>query len=99
MKVRQADWQEERLRLVEELGVLKEAEKELKSRVVNVSSNVDAQIKESIERIRGKDLVIDLQTTDMKQLKSQLSSQETQTAYYKKKNEELVLQIEILQTE
>ena len=60
MKVRQADWQEERLRLVEELGVLKEAEKELKSRVVNVSSNVDAQIKESIERIRGKDLVIDL---------------------------------------
>ena len=60
MKARAADWQEERLRLVEELGVLKEAEKELKSRVVNVSSNVDAQIKESIERIRGKDLVIDL---------------------------------------
>ena len=48
------------------------------------SSVSETQMSEMVERIRGKDLVIDEMTNEMRQLKSTLKSQETSVAYFKR---------------
>jgi cell division protein FtsB len=49
-----------------------------------------------MERIRSKDLFIDSQTTEMKQLRATVQSQESSISYFKQKNEDLAHEIEQL---
>jgi len=41
-------------------------------------------VTEMLERIRGKELVLDQNANEMRQLKSTLKSQETSIAYFKR---------------
>ena len=49
---------------------------------------------EVLERIRGKDLVIDQNSNEIRQLQSRLKSQETSIAYFKRQLQELEEKLE-----
>lgn len=55
-----------------------------KQRIAN-----ETQMSEVLERIRGKDLVIDQNSNEIRQLQSKLKSQETSIAYFKRQLQEL----------
>ena len=46
-----------------------------------------------MERIHGKDLVIENNTTELRQLKQKIQSQETSIAFFKKRVDELEKQL------
>ena len=55
-----------------------------KQRIAN-----ETQMSEMLERIRGKELVIDQNSHEIRQLQSKLKSQETSIAYFKRQIQEL----------
>ena len=59
-----------------------------------ISKENETQVTEMLERIRGKELVIDQNVNEMRQLKSTLKSQETSIAYFKRQIQELEEQME-----
>ena len=74
------------------LDQVESLQKELNSnkgerKLVNNAS--DNQLHELMERIRGKDLVIDQNATEMRQLKQKIQSQETSISFFKKKVDEV----------
>ena len=58
-----------------------------------VNAQNDNQLSELMERIHGKDLVIENNTTELRQLKQKIQSQETSIAFFKKRVDELEKQL------
>jgi len=47
-----------------------------------------------MEKLKGKDLLIEIMSNDMRQLKATVKNQEASAAYFKKKIDELTSQLE-----
>ena len=78
---------------------LHEVQGELRSLLANqgkMSAESETQLSELMERIRGKDLVIDANAAEMRQLKSTIKSQESSVQILKRK---LAEQEELLEME
>ena len=93
-KQRQVSLLEEKQEALDQIEAL---QKELASnrgerQQVNIEN--DNQLSELMERIRGKDLVIDQNATEMRQLKQKIQSQETSIAFFKKKVDEVQALVE-----
>ena len=54
----------------------------------------DNQLSELMERIHGKDLVIEANTSELRQLQQKIQSQETSIAFFKKKIDEIETQLQ-----
>ena len=78
-----ADREAEKDKLREQLITMTDQLASLQSDSGYQAKENETQLSEMLERIRGKDLVIDANTNEMRQLKSTLKSQETSIAYFK----------------
>ena len=67
---------------------------QLKNALEVANSDHSDHVSETMEKLKGKDLLIEIMSNDMRQLKATVKNQEASAAYFKKKIDELTSQLE-----
>ena len=88
-KQRQLEMVQEKQDALDQVEALQKQLNENKGEREQVNIASDNQLSELMERIRGKDLVIDQNATELRQLKQKIQSQETSISFFKKKVDEV----------
>ena len=93
-KQRQLALIEEKQEALDQAEALQKELNSNKGERAQVNAENDNQLSELMERIRGKDLVIDQNATELRQLRQKIQSQETSIAFFKKKVDEVQTLVE-----